>query len=206
MNFFNSLQQVCELHYKLRTIQMDKEIRTKGLILLIVCALTCVSFVDRSNLNMENQATQTFQFIEKYLVKTLPLTDSTNFDNYIDAPTLTKEQSKLLKLEKIEQDKDVAFRINYRLNLSPNFKSLVLSYYPNEQVLITVLINFTNSYEIVDFKVIAYDEIAESWMRTESKISTDKIEVTERDESSGRPEIKITKFEIDKVGKFKASR
>ncbi len=155
---------------------------------------------------MENQATQTFQFIEKYSIKTLPLTDSTNFDNYIDAPTLTKEQSKLLKLEKIEQDKDVAFRINYRLNLSPNFKSLVLSYYPNEQVLITVLINFTNSYEIVDFKVIAYDEIAESWMRTESKISTDKIEVTERDESSGRPEIKITKFEIDKVGKFKASR
>jgi len=183
---------------------MDKDLRIKGLIILIVCALTCVSFVDRIDLNLENQTNLTFQFIEKYLVRALPLTDSTNFDNYIDATALTNEQSKLLKLEKIEPDKDVTFRINYRLNLSPNFKSLVVSYYPNEQELFTVLIIYTNSFDILDFKTIAYDEIAEGFLRTESLISKDKIEVTQRDESSGRPEIKTTKFEIKKDGQIKA--
>lgn len=172
--------------------------------MLIVGALTCMSFVDKCNLNLQNQTNLTFQFIENYSIKTLPLTDSTNFDNYKDAPSLTKEQSKLLKLEKIEPDKDVTFRINYRLNLSPNFKSLVVSYYPNEQELFTVLINYTNSFDIADFKTIAYDEIAEGFIETKSLISKDKIEVTHRDESSGRPEIKTTKFEIKKDGQIKA--
>ena len=172
--------------------------------MLIVSSLTCMSFVDQSNLNLENQTNLTFQFIEKYSVRALPLTDSTNFDNYKGATTLTNEQSKLLKLEKIEPDKDVTFRINYRLNLSPNFKSLVVSYYPNEQELFTVLINYTNSFDIVDFKTIAYDEIAESFIKTKSLISKDKIEVIQRDESSGRPEIKTTKFEIKKDGQIKA--
>jgi hypothetical protein len=183
---------------------MDKYLRTKSLMILVVCALTCFSFVDSSNLNSENQTNLTFQFIEKYSVKTLPLTDSTNFDNFKDPPALTKEQSKLLKLEKIEPDKDVTFRINYRLNISPNFKSLVVSYFPNEQELFTVLINYTNSFEIVDFKTIAYDEIAEGFIKTKSLISKDKIEVTQRDESSGRPEIKTIKFEIKKDGQIKA--
>lgn len=183
---------------------MDKDLRTKGLIMLIVCALTCVSFVDRSNLNLENQENLTFQFIEKYSIKALPLTDSTNFDNYKDATTLTNEQSTLLKLEKIEPDKDVTFRINYRLDFSPKFKSLVVSYYPNEQELFTVLINYTNSFDIVDFKTISYDEIAEGFIKTKSLISKDKIEVTQKDESSGRPEIKTTRFEIKKDGQIKA--
>jgi hypothetical protein len=182
---------------------MDKDIRTKGSIMLIVCALICLSFVDRVYLNLENQTNPTFQFIEKYSVRALPLTDSTSFDNYKVSTTLTNEQSKLLKLDKIMPDKDVTFRINYRLNLSPNFKSLVVCYYPNEQELFTVLINYTNSFDIVDFKTIAYDEIAEGFIKTKSLISKDKIEVTQRDDSSGRPEIKTTKFEIKKDGQIK---
>jgi hypothetical protein len=185
---------------------MDKEIRTKGLIMLIVCALTCVSFVDRSNPKLENQANQTFQFLEKYPIKALPLTDSTNIDNYKNTETLTTEQSNLLKLEKIESDKEVKFSLNYRLNLSANFKTLVVSYNPNEQVLVTVLINYTNSFDIVDFKTIAYDEIAESWISSQSLINSDKIEITERNESSGSLVIKKTIFEIKKDGRFKASQ
>jgi hypothetical protein len=191
------------LHHKLRIVYMDKDIRTKGSIMLIVCALICLSFVDRVYLNLENQTNPTFQFIEKYSVRALPLTDSTSFDNYKVSTTLTNEQSKLLKLDKVMPDKDVTFRINYRLNLSPNFKSLVVCYYPNEQELFTVLINYTNSFDIVDFKTIAYDEIAEGFIKTKSLISKDKIEVTQRDDSSGRPEIKTTKFEIKKDGQIK---
>ena len=170
--------------YHLKIVKMKNDVKTKSLLLLlIVCTLTCESFIDMSNLKLENQASQTFQFLEKYPVKALPLTDSTNFDNYKNTKTLTTEQSKLLKLSKIESGKDVTFRINYRLNISPNFKSLVVSYYPNEQELFTVLINYTNSFDIVDFKTIAYDEIAESFMKTESQISIDKIEVKERNET-----------------------
>lgn len=183
---------------------MDKDLKIKRLIILVVCALICFSYVVSSNHNFANQTNFTFQFIAKYSVKALPLIDSTNFDNYKNPPALTKDQSKLLKLEKLEPNMDVTFRINYRLNFSPNFKSLVLSYYPNEQALTTVLINFTNSYEIIDFKVIAFDEIAESWIKTVSRISNDKIEITERDESSGKVEIKTTRFEIKKDGQFKA--
>ncbi len=191
-------------HHKLITIHMGKDLRTKSLIILVVCALTCFSFVDSINLNEENQTNRTFQFIEKYSVKELPHTDSTNFDNYKDTPILTKEQSKLLKLEKIEPDKNVTFRINYRLNISPNFKSIVVSYFPNEQELFTVLINYTNSFDIVDFKTIAYDEIAEGFIKTKSYISKDKFEVVQRDESSGRPEIRTTKFEFKNDGQIKA--
>lgn len=183
---------------------MDKYLRPKVLLMLLVCLLTSLSFVNRSDLRVENQTNATFQFIEKYAVKALPLTDSTNFDNYKNITSLTKEQSSLLKLEKIEPNKDVAFTINYRLNLSPNFKSLVISYYPNEQELFTVLINYTYSFDIIDFKEIAYDEIAEGSIKTTSLINKDKIEVTQRDESSGSLKIKTTKYKIKKDGKIKA--
>jgi hypothetical protein len=119
---------------------------------------------------------------------------------------LTNEQIKLLKLDKVESNKDVTFCINYRLNLSPNFKSLVVSYCPNDQELVTVIINYTNSFDILDLETIAYDEIAESFIKTKSLISSDNIEVTQRDESSGRPEIKTTNFEIKHDGQIKASQ
>jgi hypothetical protein len=185
---------------------MDKEIRTKGLIMLIVCTLTCVSFVDKSNLNLGNQATQTFQFLENYPLRSLPLVDSTYFDNFKQSAVLSVDQIKLLALEKIDADKDIQFSINYKLNLSPNFKSLVITYSPNDMELCTVLVNYTNSYSFVDCKMIAYDEIAESWEKTESLINSDKIEVTERNESSGSLVLKKTIFEIKKDGKFKASQ
>jgi hypothetical protein len=185
---------------------MNKISLTISLIILIVFVLTSLFFFKRSNLDSSNQTDQTFQFIEKYSLRTLPLVDSTNFDNYKFETTLTNEQIKLLKLDKVESNKDVTFCINYRLNLSPNFKSLVVSFCPNDQELVTVIINYTNSFDILDLETIAYDEIAESFIKTKSVISSDNIEVTQRDESSGRPEIKTTNFEIKHDGQIKASQ
>ncbi|MFY8188353.1 MAG: hypothetical protein ACOVLC_10370 [Flavobacterium sp.] len=50
--------------------------------------------------------------------------------------------------------------------------------------------------------LIAYDEIAESWLRTKSKIFENKIEINHFDESSGEIEITTEFYELDGQGKF----
>lgn len=181
---------------------MCKYLQLIGILTTLTCALNCILFIGCKNFNKTNQITTPYRFLENYSVKNLPLTDSTNFINFNNSTVLTMEQCRLLKLDKIESLKDVIFRINYRLDISPNFQSIVVSYYPNEQELFTILINYTNSYDIIDFITIAYDEIAESSLNSKSLISTGRIEVFQKDESSGRVEMKTTKFEMKEDGQI----
>lgn len=112
--------------------------------------------------------------IEELFVNPLPFTDSTNFDNFGFANKLTLEQIKALNLDK--QFRDINnFYLNYRVVLSEEFFSTVISYQKGEHELYTVLVNYDHNGNIINTLDIAYDEIAESVFRKTSTINRDKV-------------------------------
>ena len=65
--------------------------------------------------------------IDKLKIKSLPVIDSTNFDNFNFADKLSQAQIRFLRLdEKFNNVSD--FYLNYRIVLLENFISLVMSY------------------------------------------------------------------------------
>jgi len=66
-----------------------------------------------------------------------------------------------------------------------------------------MLINYNNQHKVIDFKEIAYDEIAESCQRKTSKISKNYFQLTKMDFCDGS----ITKenFIIESNGKIKVN-
>lgn len=148
-----------------------------------------------------------FDFLDDVSFKKVPFTDSTNFDNFTIKKTLTKEQMKLLKLDKNIRKGQFAnvkeFILNYRLNLFPNIKTLVLSYYLGENELYTILVNYDENYEPIDFKQIAYDEIAEGCLKTIAKIYPTKLDITEINYCSDELITKTNSYSIEKNGKIR---
>ncbi|WP_146105741.1 hypothetical protein [Apibacter adventoris] len=92
--------------------------------------------------------------------------------------------------------------INYLLDLSDNFKTIIFYYYSGENELFTILVNYTLNYEVIDWKIIAYDETAENWFRTQSFISQNKIKVENISYIETNPEIKVENYSIMKNGKI----
>ncbi|NJL15417.1 MAG: hypothetical protein HC913_22030 [Microscillaceae bacterium] len=83
-----------------------------------------------------------------------------------------------------------------------NFKAFVFSYQVGENELKTLMLTFDHNFNKIDQLQIAYDEIAESWLRTKCVISENKIEVKEYDESGGAIKTTTSIYTIDKNGKF----
>jgi hypothetical protein len=142
---------------------------------------------------------------------------NTNFDNFGNLLLLTDEQVRQLKLvtkidvyEGSSQIGGSGFLLNYKLNLSDNFYALVVSYQLSEMELFTSIITYDKEYNIIDLLMIAYDEIAESWFRTESIIYKDHIIVENSgpvmNEETGYPsdeyQTKKVNYKIEKNGTF----
>ncbi|MDR2474399.1 MAG: hypothetical protein LBD45_00940 [Bacteroidales bacterium] len=139
--------------------------------------------------------------IDKLQIKDLPLIDSTSFDNYGFANKLNQTQIQALKLN--GRFNDVSdFYLNYRINLSENVISLVISYQKGEYELFTVLINYDDDYNIIDTLDIAYDEIAESLSRIISTVQTDKILVERFNYMEDESVSEISVYNIDTLGVF----
>lgn len=138
-----------------------------------------------------------FTFLETTPERKFPLTDSTNFDNFFSDKFLNQRQLDLIQSKKIT-DESENLVVNYRLNLSKNFKTFVFTYNKGEMELFTTLVNYDNDYKFISKLDIAYDETAESWFRTESEISNkeiivNKISYTEEAEQSTKTSYKIQK-------------
>ncbi len=144
-----------------------------------------------------------FKFLDAIQTKNLPLKDSTNFDTYPKINKLTVAQIKLLSLDKVIENKDVTnIFLNYKVSLSSNFKTIVISYENGDSELMTTLINYNSKYEIIDFKQIAYDEIAESMLRTESEISKNSIVVSDINYADEQTDVAKTNYTITDDGKI----
>ncbi len=124
------------------------------------------------------------RFIDLTSVRELPYYDSTNFDNISDYQALTQEWIDFLGLKELypyQLNEMPETWIRNRFNLSDNYITLIIGFYPNENELFTMLATYTNDYQLIDFERIAYDEIAESCFRTESYLYSDKIIVYNKD-------------------------
>jgi hypothetical protein len=177
------------------------------IILAIFMVLISTSFVTQSQQGHNNvtelKIVDKDQFLEKIIEKQLPIVDSTNFDNFQIKDTLDSGQVKYLHLKYLPFSENASFSLNYKLNISTDFKTYVFSYYPNEQEIYTILVNYSNTYEFIDYKVIAYDEIAESFIKIFSTIYKEKIISVERNFSSGKTELTRTEFKFLRNGKIK---
>lgn len=148
---------------------MKNIFKTLTLIALLIGGIACKS--------------NKYSFVNNYPVKQLPLIDSTNFNNHVEGKLLSKEEQKLLKLPSIFEDQlndeKAKIGISYLPKISDNFQSVVFYFYPNNNEVISMLVNYDKNFNIINSQVLAYDEITDGILKTTSKIDKNRIELTE---------------------------
>jgi hypothetical protein len=178
------------------------------LILLNSCINQGNKTTNEKSLSVNKDKIIDIPFLDKYTTRDLPVIETTNFDNYKFKDSLSREEIKILKLEKVVNGDILNIWINYRINISPNYRTIVVSYMPNDNELYTVLINYTKNYDIIDFDTVAYDEIAESCTRIVSEIKKKSLEVTHINycsENPDNPEKNTIIYIIAENGEIEAS-
>jgi hypothetical protein len=145
--------------------------------------------------------------LQNYREMSLPYIDSTNFDNFdFRKNYLKKDEVENLKLVQIfsnlNYSKEAKFFVKHRISLSEKYHSVIVIC-ASQNEMYTMLINYNNQHKVIDFKEIAYDEIAESCQRKTSKISKNYFQLTKMDFCDGS----ITKenFIIESNGKIKVN-
>ena len=123
------------------------------------------------------------QKTNEYPTKTVPIVDCTNFSNHVETKLLTKSQQELLKLPSIfeEQldDKKAKIGVSYLPKLSENYQSVVYYFYPNNNELISMLVNYDKDFNIINSQVLAYDEIVDGMLKTTATLDKNHIELIE---------------------------
>lgn len=147
------------------------------------------------------------QVIAKTKTRAIPLTEATNFDGFIEESDYKKVAEQTLKLVDIYPDfykeghnyKAIA---SYRLEFSKGFHSVVVTILKSDHEMETVLINYSLTGNIIDYKVVSYDEIAEGMFKIESIIEQNKLTINSIANIEERSE-DITVFKIDAEGKIR---
>lgn len=153
-----------------------------------------------------NQPENLIDYLEALPRKTIPLTDSTNFDNIKNKKNISSSIQKVLQLKEIYKniDKDgynFKFYPSYKLNLSDEFHTIVLNVFKGDHELEALLINYDLQNKLVNHKVIAYDEIAEGWSRKFSHIDNNIITVIDETYMDNK-KTETNKFGINKFGEI----
>lgn len=136
-----------------------------------------------ANAAMENGAFEHLNFedlIHAMDTKELPRIENTNFDDFIEAEDYKNIAIKALQLQKLYpdlEDKNSGYRAikSYRVDISKAFYSVVVTILKGEHEMESLLINYGLNGEIIDSKVVSYDEIAEGQSRIESRISENSV-------------------------------
>jgi len=138
-------------------------------------------------------------------IQKLPFTDSTNFDNYHEEETFSSDLLDKINFQQIFPDGS-DFRIRYKVKLIDSIYSIVVTMKQGEHELLTTLLNIDNQFKIKGTLLIAYDEIAESAFRTEGKILSNGIEVTEWNYMGEEPEKTLKKYILKSNGEFEPAQ
>lgn len=122
------------------------------------------------------------EIIESISQKSLPLIDDTSFDTFIDGYYSHRVNKQRLKLEDLypnfhKEGYNYLPIDVYKLKLSENFFTVVVTIKKGDHEMESTLVNYDLIGNIIDYQVIAYDEIAEGMFRTESKITDNRIVV-----------------------------
>jgi len=127
--------------------------------------------------------TNTFlEEINKTKARELPIFEKTNFDSFIEPEDYKDVNIKAFKLLELYPNfyKDThGFRAiaAYRISISENFYSVVVTIQKGDNEMESRLINYDLDGNIIDSKVVAYDEIAEGMSMIHSKIEQDIITI-----------------------------
>ena len=124
-------------------------------------------------------------FIEAFFklpLKKLPIVEKTSFDSFIEAEDFKNISSEAFGIPIIYKNwnsKEFNFRVisGYRIELSKDFYTAVLTVKIGDHEMETKLVNYDLNGNIIDYKLIAYDEIADGFFKTESEIAKDKITI-----------------------------
>lgn len=116
--------------------------------------------------------------------KSLPLIEDTNFDSFIDADDINEVDEELLRIENLYPNfykEGYNYRAinSYKLEIDKGFYAIVITVKKGDHEMETTLINYDATGNIIDYQLIAYDEIAEGMFRTQSKITTNKLVINE---------------------------
>lgn len=139
-------------------------------------------------------------------LRKIPTEEATNFNNVANDRFLTEEEIVVLKLDRIFTDyfqyKDAySIRAAYKVEFSKRFYSIVINAFKGEHELETVLINYDELENIIDYKVIAYDENAESVSQTTATIEKNFVTIMDKTDLE-ETVIAISKFHINTFGAF----
>jgi hypothetical protein len=144
--------------------------------------------------------------LAKFTVKDLPFTDSTGFDKPEGTLELTAEEAIKLKLASTIGDKDIQyikkFNTHYRINFSDNFYSLVFCYQYSENEYFSVLVNYAKNFELIAFKEITYDEVAEGLLRNTAVLSEGKIKLIKTQYTEENPVTIMEEYLVGSDGKI----
>lgn len=146
--------------------------------------------------------------ISEMKIKTVPLIDATNFDSFIEEGDYDNVNVQALKLKKIypnfyKEGHNYKAIANYKLELSEDFYTVVVTVLKGEHEMESVLINYDLNGTIIDSKVISYDEIAEGMFKIESKIEQSKLTITSTVDMEEKNET-IEAFRIKTDGKIES--
>jgi len=145
--------------------------------------------------------------INETKIKSTPLKEATNFDSFIDPDDYKEVNVKALKLNELypnfyKEGYNYSAIASYRIKMSKEFHTVVVTILKGDHEMESVSINYNLNGDIIDSKIISYDEIAESQSRIASKIESEKLTINNifwADEKKVTTEI----FEINIVGKIK---
>ena len=115
-------------------------------------------------------------------LKKMPINENTSFDSFIEAEDMKNINPEPFNLSFIYKNwyvKGYNFKAisGYRINLSKEFYSVILTVKKGDHEMETNLINYDLKGNIIDFKLIAYDEIAEGFFRTTSILEKNKVTI-----------------------------
>ena len=124
-------------------------------------------------------------FIEAFFklpLKKLPIVEKTSFDSFIEAEDFKNINAEAFAIPTIYKNwnsKEFNFSVisGYRIELSKDFYTAVLTVKIGDHEMETKLVNYDLNGKIIDFKLVAYDEIADVFFKTESEIGKDKITI-----------------------------
>lgn len=147
-----------------------------------------------------------YPFIEKHPVKEVPLIDSTSFSNHKSGELLTRKQMRNLDLytvlgRKDLKDEKAKIGISYLPKLSNNFTSIVYYFYSDDNILQSILVNYDTNFKLIDYQMVAFDEIADGFLRATSTINKDQIILKEYNSNISNEPTELV-FSISSEGKI----
>ncbi|MFI1770329.1 hypothetical protein [Thalassobellus citreus] len=149
----------------------------------------------------------TSTFKEEFLklkLKSVPLLESTSFDNLTDKGDYQKINTEELKLAKVYKNwntlkSNYSIIDAYRLKLSKDFYTVVITAIRSDKEIESRLINYDLEGHVIASEMVAYNAKIQNWTSTKSKIETDRITINYQFKVSKETSI----IKIEPNGKFR---